>query len=176
MHKWNKQDQSVDAPTHVITGAELGPTPTKVLTSVQVKKLNAGYVLVFWGATGIATSPLDAGSPALGDASNVEPSRDAGDESSTGEGGGVAGGSGGAPGAAGGGSGPGGSSNGGATGGSAKPSDVPAAPSESSGCSCSVRHSGSGWSASSWLVAAWALTRRRRRWRDQVKPDRGPVQ
>jgi hypothetical protein len=71
MHKWNAQNQSVDTPTHSITGAELMPTATKECTRLRIDKLNTGHVIVFWGATGIATSPLDAGPSSGADASDV---------------------------------------------------------------------------------------------------------
>jgi hypothetical protein len=77
MHKWNQQDMSVDTPTHALTGIELSPAADKVLTSLQVSKLDTGKVVVFWGATGIATSLVDAGSVIGADGGNsVEASSD----------------------------------------------------------------------------------------------------
>jgi hypothetical protein len=49
---------------HTIEGIQLTPSSKGMLTGIQVAKTNAGY-LVFWGATGIATTPVDAGT-ALG--------------------------------------------------------------------------------------------------------------
>ena len=62
LHKWTSTDQEVDTPTHGITGVTLSPTPTATLTSIRVEKTNEAQV-VFWGATGIATSAvsIDAG-------------------------------------------------------------------------------------------------------------------
>ena len=59
MHKWNATDQEGDTPSHTITGIEINPTATGTLTSILVAK-TSGHV-VFWGATGIATSPVTTG-------------------------------------------------------------------------------------------------------------------
>jgi hypothetical protein len=69
MHKWTAANAQVDTPGHTITGVTLTPTAGKQLTGIQVAKAMGGQYLVFWGATGNATSPvsLDAGTPA-GDA------------------------------------------------------------------------------------------------------------
>ncbi len=77
LHKWTSTDQEVDTPTHGITGITLSPTPTATLTSVRVEKTNDAQV-VFWGATGVATSAVNV---------------DAGAEASTEDGGGGASGS-----------------------------------------------------------------------------------
>jgi hypothetical protein len=61
LHKWTKQGMSVDTPSHTITGVDLFPTATKVLTRVEVSKTSAAQTLIFWGATGMATSPIDGG-------------------------------------------------------------------------------------------------------------------
>jgi hypothetical protein len=58
LHKWNHDNASVDTPTHTITGVSLSPDPNKELNHVQIAKSGASSYLVFWGATGIATSPL----------------------------------------------------------------------------------------------------------------------
>ena len=60
MHKWGTSDQEGDTPSHTITGIEINPTPTGMLTSIEVAKTNAAHV-VFWGATGIATSAVTTG-------------------------------------------------------------------------------------------------------------------
>ena len=61
LHKWTKQGMSVDTPSHTITGVDLSPTASKVLTRVEVSKTSAAQTLIFWGATGMATSPIDGG-------------------------------------------------------------------------------------------------------------------
>jgi MYXO-CTERM domain-containing protein len=58
--KWTKTTTINEANHHNITGAELAPMPGKMLNSVQVSKDAMGN-LVFWGATGIATSPVAVG-------------------------------------------------------------------------------------------------------------------
>jgi hypothetical protein len=60
MHKWTTTDTENDVNTHTITGIELHPTPTAMLTSIEVAKTNDKY-MVFWGATGIATSAVTTG-------------------------------------------------------------------------------------------------------------------
>ncbi len=66
--KWGPMDTPGDNMGHSITGVTLTPSPTKPLTGVTITKPSDGHYLVFWGAVGIATSPVDAG------ASNVEDS------------------------------------------------------------------------------------------------------
>ncbi len=61
LRKWTTQDQETDTTSHTITGIELTPSATGVLADVQVTKTNGAHV-VFWGATGIATSAVDGGS------------------------------------------------------------------------------------------------------------------
>ena len=61
MHKWTATDVQTDNAGHQITGVSLTPTPTKPLTRITIAKPADGQYLVFWGATGIATSPVDAG-------------------------------------------------------------------------------------------------------------------
>jgi hypothetical protein len=70
LHKWTSTDQEVDTPTHGITGVTLAPTHAATLTNVRVEKTNDAQV-VFWGATGVATSDLatDGGADAARDAS-----------------------------------------------------------------------------------------------------------
>jgi hypothetical protein len=72
MHKWTPTDQQTDNAGHQITGVSLTPTPTKPLTSIKIAKPADGQYLVFWGATGIATSPVDAGVSGAGLDSGTE--------------------------------------------------------------------------------------------------------
>ncbi len=58
--KWNTADTDVEPTGHTIEGIQITPTATAMLTGVQIAKTNNAH-LVFWGATGIATSPVDAG-------------------------------------------------------------------------------------------------------------------
>ena len=60
MRKWSGTDNEGDSTTHTITGIELNPTATAMLTSIQVAKTNGSHC-VFWGATGIATSAVTTG-------------------------------------------------------------------------------------------------------------------
>jgi hypothetical protein len=60
MDKWSSTDQEGDGPSHTITGIELAPSATDMLTSIQVAKTNGSHV-VFWGATGVATSAVTVG-------------------------------------------------------------------------------------------------------------------
>jgi hypothetical protein len=62
--KWDANNQINEANHHNITGVELNPMPDKILTGIQVDRAAEGN-LVFWGATGIATSEL-AGSGGAG--------------------------------------------------------------------------------------------------------------
>ena len=71
MHKWNRQDQSIDTPSHTITGMALAPAPDRTLTKLEIAKTTAGTSLVLWGATGVATNLADGG---------VDPVVDAGGE------------------------------------------------------------------------------------------------
>ena len=57
MRKWGTNDNEGDSTTHTITGIELNPTATAMLTSIKVEKMNGSHC-VFWGATGIATSAV----------------------------------------------------------------------------------------------------------------------
>jgi hypothetical protein len=63
--KWDKNTKIAEANHHNITGAELHPTAGKTLTQVQVERGANGY-LVFWGATGVATSAVAGGSGGAG--------------------------------------------------------------------------------------------------------------
>lgn len=57
--KWNKTNVVAERTHHNLDGIELHPSPAKTLASVKVSKTAKAY-LVFWGATGIATSPVTA--------------------------------------------------------------------------------------------------------------------
>jgi hypothetical protein len=65
MRKWTAQNQEVDIPTHTLTGVELTPAATKVLSTIHVDRPGTAQVVWFWGATGVATSLLDAGATPL---------------------------------------------------------------------------------------------------------------
>jgi len=58
--KWDRNTAINEANHHNISGAEFAPMAGKMLTSVQVSKSAMGN-LVFWGATGIATSDVAVG-------------------------------------------------------------------------------------------------------------------
>jgi hypothetical protein len=60
--KWYLNPNKDAEPTgHTIEGIEITPSPAPaILTGVSLTKTN-GAVLVFWGATGIATTPVDGG-------------------------------------------------------------------------------------------------------------------
>ena len=60
MRKWSSTNQEGDGPSHTITGIELKPSATDKLISIGIEKTNGSHV-VFWGATGIATSAVDVG-------------------------------------------------------------------------------------------------------------------
>ncbi|MDB5050229.1 MAG: hypothetical protein JWO30_3300 [Fibrobacteres bacterium] len=68
--KWNKTNKMAETGHHNIDGIELHPAAGKILTDVKVSKTAPGY-LVFWGATGIATSPVSllSGSSRTGEGS-----------------------------------------------------------------------------------------------------------
>jgi hypothetical protein len=70
MDKWSSTDQEGDGPSHTITGIELTPSAGDMLTSIQVAKTNGSHV-VFWGATGVATSAVTVGSGGSGGAAGV---------------------------------------------------------------------------------------------------------
>jgi hypothetical protein len=72
LHKWTSTDDEIDTPTHGITAIELDPTPDATLTSIEVEKTNAAQV-VFWGATGVATSAVGADGGASDGATDAAP-------------------------------------------------------------------------------------------------------
>jgi hypothetical protein len=84
MHKWTATDVQTDNAGHQITGVSLTPTPTKPLTRITIAKPADGQYLVFWGATGIATSPVDAGAMPGLDSSTEASTEDGGSDSSVG--------------------------------------------------------------------------------------------
>jgi hypothetical protein len=57
--KWTATAE-VEHGGHTIEGIQLTPSSTAMLTGVQVTRTSTSY-LVFWGATGVATTPVDAG-------------------------------------------------------------------------------------------------------------------
>jgi hypothetical protein len=88
--KWNMSTQINEANHHNITGVELSPTPTSLLTRVDITRELEGN-LVFWGATGIATSDV-AGAGAGGAAAAAGAAgADAGGAAGAGGAGGAAG-------------------------------------------------------------------------------------
>ncbi|HVZ71620.1 MAG TPA: hypothetical protein VHJ20_04535 [Polyangia bacterium] len=91
--KWDTNNKDLEPTAHTIEGIQITPSPAPaVLTGVTITKTN-GAILVFWGATGIATTPVDGGAEA-----SVDSGVDGGGSGSGGvSGGGGASGSGGAP-------------------------------------------------------------------------------
>jgi len=137
MHKWSATNQLGDNAGHQITGVILTPTPTKPLKGITIAKPADGQYLVFWGATGIATSPVDAGVSAGGLDSGTE---DGASDSSIGAanddaGSGMASGASGSGGAAG--SGVGGNSSGAASSGASSGSTTSGSTASSSGAGSS---------------------------------------
>jgi hypothetical protein len=62
--KWDTTNKDLEPTNHTIEGVEIAPSPAPaVLTGVTITKTN-GAILVFWGATGIATTPVDGGAEA----------------------------------------------------------------------------------------------------------------
>jgi hypothetical protein len=58
--KWDMNTQINEANHHNITGVEIDPMPGAMLSEVEIEREAEGN-LVFWGATGIATSDVAAG-------------------------------------------------------------------------------------------------------------------
>jgi hypothetical protein len=77
MHKWTAQNQEIDTPNHTLTGVQFAPTAGKALSSIRVNKPDATPVLWFWGATGVASSLVDAGGPPM-DAASMDAVADVG--------------------------------------------------------------------------------------------------
>jgi hypothetical protein len=62
--KWDTTNKDLEPTNHTIEGVEITPSPAPaVLTGVTITKTN-GAILVFWGATGIATTSVDGGAEA----------------------------------------------------------------------------------------------------------------
>jgi uncharacterized membrane protein YgcG len=121
MHKWSQANQLGDNAGHQITGVILTPAPTKLLKGVTIAKPADGQYLVFWGATGIATSAVDGGVPVSGGDAGAD---DAGADSMIAgmtDGGAAGGSSGGASGSGGSNAGSGGGSGGAMTGSGGSP-------------------------------------------------------
>lgn len=173
--KWDKTTAINEADHHNINGVELLPTAGKTLTNVEVERGVEGN-LVFWGATGVATSDVagvgGSGAGGAGGSAGAGGAAAAGSAGLAGAGGVAVAGTGGQPaamagapsaGAPGGGAGSAGTS---ATAGSfTAPSDAP----DDGGCGCRlIAHAGG---ASRGRVAWFAfgglalVALQRRRWR-----------
>jgi hypothetical protein len=100
MRKWSTTDNEGDSTTHTITGIELNPSATAMLTSIKVEKTNGSHC-VFWGATGIATSAVTTGTGGAGGGAGQGGTAGAADGGSMDAGGAGAGGSSGSSGTAG---------------------------------------------------------------------------
>ena len=74
MRKWSGTDNEGDSQTHGITGITLTPSATDMLTSITVAKTNGSHV-VFWGATGVATSAVSTGTGAAAPVADLQPVR-----------------------------------------------------------------------------------------------------
>lgn len=166
--KWDKTTAINEADHHSINGVELLPTAGKTLTKIDVERGAEGN-LVFWGATGIATTDIAVGGAGGGGAGGAGGA--AGASGAAGSGGAASGGagSGGELASAGMGgasagttSGAGGSGTAGtATSPSAGSFSSPAAPPEDAGCSCRVTADrGAGSSLLALLLVFLAALRR----------------
>jgi hypothetical protein len=69
--KWSKTTTIAEANHHNLFGVEVDPMAGKTLTTIQVDRMMNGY-LVFWGATGVATSAVAGLPDAGGDAGTVD--------------------------------------------------------------------------------------------------------
>jgi MYXO-CTERM domain-containing protein len=181
LHKWTKAGQSVDTPSHGITAVLLTPASNRTLMSVRIAKTTAAPRLTFFGATGVATSPVaDGGADAnAGHDDGLDARADAvatGIDAPAVDSGGVATGGGGASGgAAGGGSsgaaggGPAGSSGAATSGaGGTQPGGSGAPPRVHASGGCAIGSPGSSERAGLALVAlglilAWSRRRAARR-------------
>jgi hypothetical protein len=182
MHKWTPTNQQTDNAGHQITGVILTPTPAKALTRIAIAKPADGQYLVFWGATGIATSPVDAGVTAGGLDSGAD---DAGADSmidATNEGGsgGTASGSSGSGGAGNSDASSGGASGGAMTGsggasssgaGGSRTGTTPPGGGSNSGCSLSAssRTDASLWGVVLALCAVVGPARRQKKYADEER-------
>jgi MYXO-CTERM domain-containing protein len=71
--KWSNTNTDLEPTGHTIEGVEITPSPAPaILTGVTVTKTN-GAILVFWGATGIATTPVDGGTEESSDSDGGGP-------------------------------------------------------------------------------------------------------
>jgi len=170
--KWDKNTAINEADHHNINGVELLPTAGKTLTNVEVERGAEGN-LVFWGATGIATTDLAVGGSGGGAAGGAVGA--AGAAGAAGSGGVAGGGAGGQTTTAG----MGGSSAGTTTSaagtatagtapsGSAGSFTSPSTPGDEGGCGCRLATDAHGSRSAAWLVlAAFAAVARRRRAKD----------
>jgi hypothetical protein len=98
MAKWGQNNNVAEQNHHNLDGIELHPMAGKTLQSVRVDKTANGY-LVFWGATGIATSAVTTGTGGSGGGGGMGGATDGGAAGA--DAGGGAAGAGGATGAAG---------------------------------------------------------------------------
>jgi hypothetical protein len=164
--KWTKTNAVAETNHHNLTGVELHPAAAKTLSSMKVEKTAPGY-LVFWGATGVATSSVDVGTDAGqgGGSSEAGAPSDADGSGAGGEMGG-AGGSG-TPGTGGSAMSPAGGTGDtagtpGAVAGAGGNGSTGAA-SNDAGCSCrAARHTSRAWGVAAWLALGFALERRRK--------------
>lgn len=159
--KWDKNTVINEADHHSINGVEVLPTAGKTLTNVQVERGAEGN-LVFWGATGIATTDIAIGG-AGGGAGAAGAAGSAGVAGAGGAAGGGAGGQSTGAGAGGSSAGTTSGAGGAATAGSATTPSAgaftnPGAPTEDTGCSCRVVSEQRAPSSSAAWLALAALT------------------
>jgi len=173
--KWDKTSKVTEKDHHNLCGAEFHPAPAKTLTGIKVVRGANGYLL-FWGATGIATSevPGSGGGGAGGAAGAGGASGASGSAGASGGVGGVGGAAGASAGAAGASAGSSGalSAGGSATAGApaalagAGPTVQNGAP-EEKGCGCRLAAPSAPRTQAGWLVlgalGVWRLARARRR-------------
>jgi hypothetical protein len=164
--KWTKTNAVAETNHHNLTGVEIHPAAAKTLNSIKVEKTAAGY-LVFWGATGVATSSVDVGSDA-GQGGGPSEAGAPSDAAGSGAGGEMGAGGGNAtPGTGGGAMSPAGGA--GSTAGSpgaaegAGGNGSTGAMSNDAGCSCrTARYPSQAWGIAAWLALGFALERRRK--------------
>ncbi|HVR61321.1 MAG TPA: hypothetical protein VMU50_05445 [Polyangia bacterium] len=152
--KWRQTNAVADGAHHFIDGVEIHPAASKVLTGVKVAKTAAAF-LVFWGATGIATSSIDGGSGGGEVSTPADAGATVAGSDAASDAGATAG-----PGGGGGGSPDTGAGSGGADAGGSGVGQPPQASSASSGCALAPSPA----AASAWwlyvLLAAGAIRRR----------------
>ena len=173
LHKWTRSNESVDTPSHTITGVKLSPEPSKELNRIRIDKTAATPYLVFWGATGRVTSTIGnsnggaGGVSSAGGSSGAQATGSAGAAGIAGAAGAFAGGgsSAGASGSSGaqaagasGGTAQGGASGNASAGSSASGEGPVLAGAENEGCTVSVHGARrTGFPGSAWLFALCAL-------------------